>query len=78
MRFTDDTTSRGASAVELRCRLDELLAERALAGMVGLGGVPAYMTDLEDEIDAVRDSYVGTAVTEIATLRAALWGPQKG
>ena len=36
------------------------------------------MEDLDDEIQGVRDSYVGTAVTEIATLRAALWGPQTG
>lgn len=77
-RDTRDTPLQGASAVELRYRLNELLAERALAGMIGLGGVAAYMTDLEDEIGAVRDAYVGTAVTEIATLRAALWGPQRG
>lgn len=77
-RFTDDITLRGASAAELRARLDELLAERALAGIAGLHTVCAYMDDLDDEIQGVRDSYVGTAVTEIATLRAALWGPQTG
>ena len=38
----------------------------------------AYMDDLDDEIQGVRDFYVGTAVTEIATLRAALFGPQTG
>jgi hypothetical protein len=77
-RFTDDIALRGASAVELRARLDELLAERALAGIAGLHTVSAYMDDLDHEIEGVRDFYVGTAVTEIATLRAALFGPQTG
>jgi hypothetical protein len=37
-----------------------------------------YMDPLEDEISAVRAAYVGLAVTEIATLRAALDGPRRG
>lgn len=77
-RFTDDIALQGASAAELRRRLGALMAERACAGMAGLGHLPAYMEDLEDELEAVRNAYVGTAVTEIATLRAALWGPQTG
>jgi hypothetical protein len=38
----------------------------------------AYMADLDDEIAEVSDAYVGAAVTEIATLRAELFGPQMG
>jgi hypothetical protein len=39
---------------------------------------PAYMTDLDDEIEATTCAYVGAAVTENATLRAELSGPQVG
>lgn len=31
-----------------------------------------------EEIEVLRDAYVGAAVTEIATLRAQLSGPQVG
>jgi hypothetical protein len=43
-----------------------------------------YLQDLtaeqapEDEILAAHHAYVGAAVTEIATLRAELGGPQEG
>jgi hypothetical protein len=36
------------------------------------------MTDLDHEIAAASSAYVGAAVTEIATLRAELSGPQIG
>jgi hypothetical protein len=36
------------------------------------------MADLDQEIAATRSAYVGAAVTEIATLRAQLSGPQVG
>jgi hypothetical protein len=36
------------------------------------------MTDLENDIEASRATYVGIVVTEIATLRAQLGGPQVG
>jgi len=61
-----------------REHLQLLLAERALAGVEGLSGNAAYMTDLEDEIAATRDAYVGAAVTEIAILRAGLSGRLQG
>ena len=48
--------------------LEELLAERAVH--------PS--PELEDEIDAVRATWIGLAVTEIATLRAELSGPLEG
>jgi hypothetical protein len=66
------------SAIEMQDRLQELQAERALALIEGLESCSAYMADLDEEIASTRDAYVGAAVTEIATLRAALSGPQLG
>jgi hypothetical protein len=66
------------SAIEMQDRLQQLQAERALALIEGLESCSAYMADLDDEIAATRHAYVGAAVTEIATLRAALSGPQLG
>jgi hypothetical protein len=66
------------SAIEMQIHLQELRVERALAATEGLAGDPAYMADLEDEIVAARRAYVGAAITEIATLRAQLSGPQVG
>ena len=65
-------------AIELQIRLRELQAERLLASSAGLAADGAYMADLKDEIAEVRAAYVGAAVTEIATLRAELFGPQVG
>jgi hypothetical protein len=36
------------------------------------------MGDLDGEIEATSRAYIGAAVTEIATLRAELSGPQVG
>jgi hypothetical protein len=66
------------SAVEIHTHLLELQAQRALASIDGLAGNAAYMTDLDGEIEATAREYVGAAVTEIATLRAELFGPQVG
>ena len=65
-------------AADTRIRLLELEAERALAAIEGLAGNAAYMADLAREIAATRSAYVGAAVTEIASLRAQLSGPQLG
>jgi len=65
-------------AVEMHNRFKELQAERLLALSEGLAADTAYMADLDDEIAEVSDAYVGAAVTEIATLRAELFGPQMG
>ena len=65
-------------AIEIQIRLKELQVERLLAASEGLAANALYMADLEDEIAELRDAYVGAAVTEIATLRAALSGPQAG
>jgi hypothetical protein len=65
-------------AIDVRFRLNELLAERALASMEGLARDGAYMDDLDDEIAATRHAYVAAAITEIAALRAELSAPQVG
>jgi hypothetical protein len=66
------------SAIEIQDHLQQLHVERALALIEGLEEQTAYMADLEDEIAATRSAYVGAAVTEIASLRAELSGPQVG
>ena len=66
------------TALEARNRLTDLEVERALAGATSLAGVHAYMANLEEEIETWRQVYTGAAVTEIASLRAELFGPQVG
>ena len=66
------------AAVEIHTHLLELQAERALASIEGLAVNSGYMADLEGEIEATTCAYVGAAVTEIATLRAEVSGPQVG
>ena len=68
----------GGSASEVRAHLLELEAERTRAVIEGLAVNPAYVADLDGEIEATTSAYVGAAVTEIATLRAELFGPQVG
>ena len=74
--MTIDTSFAGTA--DLREHLELLYVERALAGLEGLSANRRYMADLEDEIAATRHAYVGTAVTEIAALRAELSGPLRG
>ena len=66
------------TAIDVKQHLLLLHEERALAIEAGLGADLAYMDDLEDEIAATQAAWVGAAVTEIATLRAQLSGPQLG
>jgi hypothetical protein len=66
------------TAVEIRDHLAELEAERSLAHLTGLTKVPSYNSDLEEEIRIWRQIYVGSVVTEIATLRAELFGADVG
>ena len=67
-----------APAADLREELVMLESERALAGLHGLDRTGAYADDLRAELDAVRAAYVGTAVVEIAVLRAQLAGRPQG
>ena len=64
------------SAVEVQIHLKELQVERALASTEGLTANATYMSDLDHEIAVTGRAYIGAAVTEIATLRAELFGPQ--
>jgi len=66
------------SAIAVQAHLLELQAERTRASIDGLAIDSAYMADLEGEIETTTSAYVGAAVTEIATLRAELFGPQVG
>jgi hypothetical protein len=66
------------TATDARNRLHALQAERLDAVEAGLGDNPLYMADLENDIAQSHAAYVGLAVTEIATLRAQLGGPQVG
>jgi hypothetical protein len=66
------------TAADYGLQLGELAAERRAAITAGLGGNALYMSQLDEEIGAVHATYVGLAVTEIATLRAELGGAQHG
>ena len=66
------------TALHARSHLRELEVERAHAGTTSLSGVEVYMADLDEEIAAWRSVYTGAAVTEIASLRGELFGPQVG
>ena len=66
------------STLQLRSQLGQLHAERAFALREGLGGNAAYMADLDEELAYRTQLYVAAAVTEIATLRAELDGPNYG
>jgi hypothetical protein len=66
------------AALDALTKLRRLEAERLDAVEAGLGENALYMTDLEHDIEASRATYIGLAVTEIATLRGQLGGPQVG
>jgi hypothetical protein len=66
------------AALDALTKLRRLEAERLDAVEAGLGENALYMTDLENDIEASRATYIGLAVTEIATLRGQLGGPQVG
>jgi hypothetical protein len=72
------TESSGRIAVDWKDYLAQLQAERALASLLGLDANIAYLSDLDDELVAARQAYIGMAVTEIAALRAQLSSPQLG
>lgn len=61
-------------AASARARVVRLEAERALAEATGVAEIDAYRQDLDWELNAWREVYVKSAVTEIAVLRAELDG----
>jgi hypothetical protein len=83
VRIVLPTTFPGAPtmspSLELaRTHLADLREELAAAKEVGLADHPAYQADLAEEMAWAEAAYVTAAVTEIATLRAQLTGPQVG
>ena len=66
------------TSADARRVLEQLLAARSTALATGLAHNVIYMDDLEAELEAARDAYVGLAVTEIATLYGELFGRQIG
>lgn len=66
------------SALDVKARLEGLYEERALASLCELAAERAYMADLEADIAATTDAYVGAAVTELATLRGELGARLQG
>ena len=66
------------NATDIKQHLALLEHERVLALDMALRDDPRYMADLEQEILATRHAYVGSAVIEIAHLRAALGGENWG
>ena len=65
-----------SSACEYRQLLGSLVAQRHAAVLAGTSA--ARLTALDQHVAACRASYIGAAVTEIATLRAVLGGPNHG
>jgi hypothetical protein len=63
------------TAADARTRLHRLEAERVDAIEAGLGENAAQ---LHHDLATSRAAYIGLAITEIATLRAQLGGPQVG
>ena len=66
------------TASDIKQHLDLLQHERVLALETGLRNDPRYMADLDEEIVATNHAFVGSAVIEIARLRAELDGPLEG
>ena len=66
------------SSTEIRAHLLELSQERVEAERAGLSADPVYMADLEAEVHTYRLALVGALVTEIAMVRAELFGRNFG
>jgi hypothetical protein len=66
------------TATDARHQLQRLQAERLDAVEAGLGANALYMADLETDIEASRTAYIAMAVSEIASFRAQLSGPNEG
>ena len=66
------------SAHDMQVYLWQLTAERLDAADENFSADGLYMRELDDDLAAARDAFVGLAATEIATLRGELSGPQVG
>ncbi len=61
-----------------RTHLAELREELAAATLAGLVDHPTYGADLREEMELAEVTYTAAAVSEIASFRAQLSGPQLG
>jgi hypothetical protein len=61
-----------------RTHLAELQQELAAAYASGLAEHPAYRADLDEEMEQAQVAFTAAAVSEIASFRAQLSGPQVG
>jgi hypothetical protein len=61
-----------------RTHLAELREELVAAHAAGLADHPAYRADLQEEMELAKVAYTAAAVSEIASFRAQLSGPQVG
>ena len=61
-----------------RTHLADLREELAAATAAGLVDHPAYQADLREELEQAHVAYTAAAVSEIASFRAQLSGPQVG
>ena len=66
------------TASDIKQHLELLQHEKVLAMDTALRNDPRYMADLDEEILATQHAYIGSAVLEIAQLRADLDGPNWG
>jgi len=66
------------SASDVRDHLELLHTERALALATPLRHDAAYMADLEQEIVATREAFIGSAVLELARMREDVGGAVQG
>ena len=66
------------TASDMKAYLGQLAAERLDAAEAGLADNAVYMDDLDADVAAAREAYIGLAVTEIATLRGQLSGRLQG
>ena len=66
------------TATDARRELMRLTAERLDARETGQDLDDGYLAELDCEIDECRVTYEVLALTEIASLRAELFGPQVG
>ena len=61
-----------------RTHLAELREELVAATLAGLADHPVYQADLREEMEQAQVAYTAAAVSEIASFRAQLSGPQLG
>jgi hypothetical protein len=68
----------GLPAPYIRDQIAKLEAERVLTPIGGASRIDAHLAEVREELAIWRELYTVSGVTEIATLRAQLGGPQLG